>query len=79
MMGQRAVQTNRNRGRGASRKATAVRVSAQRPAAISDPWDEGQVALAHDLMVLMNHELIAAVSDGPEIRYAPTGDGEVLR
>jgi hypothetical protein len=79
MMGRRAVRTNRDRAQGANRNATAVRVSAQRPDATPEPWDEGQVAFAHDLAVLMNRGLIAAVSDGPEIRYAATGGGDVLR
>lgn len=73
-----AVERSRERGAGAGRRATRSRDVDWRSVATSELWDEQQVALADDLAALMNGGLIAAVSDGPETRYAVSDGGEVL-
>jgi hypothetical protein len=79
MMSGRGVQTNRERvTRAGPRAATPGQAFAQRPVSTPEPWDEEQVALAHDLAVLITQGLIVAVSDGPEICYAISDGEEVL-
>lgn len=65
------------RGRAASgrRPLSPARGQGAQPARTPTPWDDEQVQLARDLAALIDTGLIAAVSDGHEIRYA-VADGE---
>jgi hypothetical protein len=64
-------------GRAAPGRRPVSPVHGQRdePARTPTPWDDEQVQLARDLVALIDAGLIAAMSDGREIRYA-VADGE---
>lgn len=64
-------------GRTASgrRPLSPARGQGDEPARTPTPWDDEQVQLARDLAALIDAGLIAAMSDGHEIRYA-VADGE---
>lgn len=65
------------RGRTAARRRplSPARGQGVPPDQAREPWDDEQAQLARDLAVLIDTGLIAAVSDGHEIRYA-VADGE---
>jgi GAF domain-containing protein len=54
---------------------SSTRGKGDEPARTPTPWDDEQVQLARDLAALIAAGLIAARSDGHEIRYA-VADGE---
>lgn len=64
-------------GRTASGRSPVSTARGQRdqPAPTPTPWDDEQIQLARDLAALIDAGLIAAMSDGHEIRYA-VADGE---
>lgn len=78
MKAEGAVPRSRERAAGARRRTMRSWDVDRRPAVMPVPWDEQQLALAHDLAALINEGLVAAVSDGPETRYAISDGEEVL-